>query len=406
MNILVLTNEYPYDKYPRKNWTKTVNYFAREWVKQGHRVVAIVNATYFPSAYYGFANTFKGVIGKHYDIDSSDIGVSTWAKPFSFTDEGVEVFNLPMKKYLPGAPFGEKKMEEQIERIKSTLTGIAFVPEAITGHWVNPQLELISRLKSVYGCKTAFVFHIDYSEDKCKKFNAAKWIECIDNPGCRSRSDAAKITGWLPLKKQPFVCPSGIPDSFIEQYAGDVEKAFDNSCPKIITVGRLVKYKQYPAVIKACYGAFGAGNYKLDIVGDGPLMQELRNEAASVDANGTDIKFWGKIPREQVQDKMHESDIFVMISVQETFGMVYLEAMVHGCIVIGSKEGGIDGIIVHGENGFLCEEGNAEELTELLKEINALPIEKKKDISKKAIETAKQYADSLVAKRYLENIIA
>lgn len=50
---------------------------------------------------------------------------------------------------------------------------------------------------------------------------------------------------------------------------------------------------------------------------------------------------------------MRQSDIFVLPSVGETFGMVYLEAMASGCIVVGTKDDGIDGIIKDGENGFL-----------------------------------------------------
>jgi len=34
-----------------------------------------------------------------------------------------------------------------------------------------------------------------------------------------------------------------------------------------------------------------------------------------------------------------------MVSAPETFGLVYLEAMAKGCIVIGTKNWGIDGIV-------------------------------------------------------------
>ena len=42
-----------------------------------------------------------------------------------------------------------------------------------------------------------------------------------------------------------------------------------------------------------------------------------------------------------------------MISKNEAFGLVYLEAMLAGCIV--ASRNGIDGIIIDGYNGFLCD---------------------------------------------------
>lgn len=70
----------------------------------------------------------------------------------------------------------------------------------------------------------------------------------------------------------------------------------------------------------------------------------------SLDKN---VTFTGHLPQHEVYEKMRQSDIFVLPSVGETFGMVYLEAMASGCIVVGTKDDGIDGIIKDGENGFL-----------------------------------------------------
>ena len=53
-----------------------------------------------------------------------------------------------------------------------------------------------------------------------------------------------------------------------------------------------------------------------------------------------------------------QSDVFVLPSVNETFGMVYLEAMSQGCIPIGTSGEGIDGIIENGKNGYLCDRNN------------------------------------------------
>ena len=93
-----------------------------------------------------------------------------------------------------------------------------------------------------------------------------------------------------------------------------------------------------------------------------------------------------------------------MISKAEIFGLVYLEAMALGVIPIGSKNEGIDGIIVDGENGFLCEAGNKDELAEVLKRIKGLPSEELDAISKKAMETARDYSDEGVARKYINSL--
>ena len=57
-----------------------------------------------------------------------------------------------------------------------------------------------------------------------------------------------------------------------------------------------------------------------------------------------------------------------MPSINEGFGIVYLEAMKAGCITIGTKGEGIDGFIENGKNGFLVNP-NVDEIVKLIDEI-------------------------------------
>ena len=109
-----------------------------------------------------------------------------------------------------------------------------------------------------------------------------------------------------------------------------------------------------------------------------------------------------RIPREDIIRYLRESDVFVMISKAEIFGLVYLEAMALGVIPIGSKNEGIDGIIRDGENGFLCEAGNVEELIGLLDKIKNMESEQLSEISKEAKATAQRYSDKGVAEKYIK----
>ena len=96
----------------------------------------------------------------------------------------------------------------------------------------------------------------------------------------------------------------------------------------------------------------------------------------------------------------------VMISRGEAYGLVYLEAMARGCITIASRHEGFDGVIVDGENGFLCEAGNAEELAIIIMRINAMTADERQAISDRAIETAKRLTDEKAARLYIDDVIA
>ena len=116
------------------------------------------------------------------------------------------------------------------------------------------------------------------------------------------------------------------------------------------------------------------------------------------------VKFHGRLSRDQVQEKLREADCFAMISENEVFGLVYLEAMASGCLTIASRDGGVDGIIVDSVNGFLCEQGNAVELSEILNKVSTLEKSEAMRIRQEALKTVSDYSDNRVAQRYLTDI--
>ncbi len=400
MNVLLLTNLYPNEKDTNPDITKVCAFFAREWVKQGHNVTVIVNSSAFPKPYYTVGNIVQKLVKKHYSL--SEIPNSMWSENFEFDDFGVKVINMPMIKYIPKGHFSESVFNNQIEKITDKLENMDFVPDVITGHWANPQIRLVADLAKHYGVKSAIVLHADYTEELCSRYKVNSYMDKIDNFGFRSKSAAEKAAGYLDFKKEPFVCYSGIPESFLSGSIDADDKVFDSNKITMITASRLLDWKNIDSVIEAAVNALKDVDFSYDIVGDGPMMESLKEQAKNSKADEK-IHFWGKISRDDVQKKMAENEVYVMIS-RETFGLVYLEAMLQGCIVIASRFGGIDGIVIDGENGFLCEEGNAEELAEILKKIVSLSPEEKKRISRNAIETAKKFTDSKVAEMYLESI--
>ena len=101
---------------------------------------------------------------------------------------------------------------------------------------------------------------------------------------------------------------------------------------------------------------------------------------------------------------MKKADIFVLPSYDETFGLVYLEAMAAGCLTIGSINEGIDGTIVNNQNGFLCDPFNEQSIKETLINAARLDIKEKERIINNALNTVSNYSNSKMAEYYLNQL--
>ena len=145
--------------------------------------------------------------------------------------------------------------------------------------------------------------------------------------------------------------------------------------------------------------------FSLTFVGEGPDREEI-DRVISATSSASSVRFSGKLPRKDIAPLYDEADCMVMISEHEAFGLVYLEAMARGCITIGARGEGIDGVIVDGVNGFLCQAGNAEELASLIRRINGLTSSERLAISNAAIKTAGSMTDAAVAKDYAELLLS
>jgi glycosyltransferase involved in cell wall biosynthesis len=122
-------------------------------------------------------------------------------------------------------------------------------------------------------------------------------------------------------------------------------------------------------------------------------------------ANGLNIaeyvKFVGTIKHDEMIEHMNNSDIFVMPSWDEAFGVVYLEAMSLRKPVIGTKDEGISDVVTDGINGLLVEKGNTEELKQKICYLLDNPEERIK-IGQKGFESVQDLTWENNAKKMIE----
>jgi N-acetyl-alpha-D-glucosaminyl L-malate synthase BshA len=98
---------------------------------------------------------------------------------------------------------------------------------------------------------------------------------------------------------------------------------------------------------------------KLLLIGDGPERQDAEDLCRKLKLC-EDIRFLGK--QDAVEELLAVSDLFIMPSESESFGLAALEAMACEVPVISSNIGGLPEVNLHGETGFLSDVGNVEEM--------------------------------------------
>jgi glycosyltransferase involved in cell wall biosynthesis len=118
---------------------------------------------------------------------------------------------------------------------------------------------------------------------------------------------------------------------------------------KIVTVGRLVPWKQIDRLIEALTEYDEAG---LVIVGDGPERSRLEELARERELSER-VFFAGQRSKEETLAIMAGCDLFVLNSSYEGFPHVVLEAMGAGLPVLATAVGGTPELVQDGENGVL-----------------------------------------------------
>ncbi|MGG3736982.1 N-acetyl-alpha-D-glucosaminyl L-malate synthase BshA [Aeribacillus pallidus] len=119
--------------------------------------------------------------------------------------------------------------------------------------------------------------------------------------------------------------------------------------------------KRVPDVVQVFYNIQQKIPAKLLLVGDGPEMTVVCQLVKKLGLQ-KHVLFLGK--QDNLEELYSISDVMLLLSEKESFGLVALEAMACGVPCIGTNIGGIPEVITDGENGFICEVGNIHQITE------------------------------------------
>lgn len=129
---------------------------------------------------------------------------------------------------------------------------------------------------------------------------------------------------------------------------------------QVVAVGRLHTDKAFHRLIDA-WSIVNKSHpdWKLKIIGDGPLKSDLYEQVSALGLNDSVI-FTGSLSHEQVMEEMAHSSIYAMTSITEAFPFVLLEAMYNYLpIVAYDVRVGPPALVKHGETGYLVPDNNS-----------------------------------------------
>ncbi len=180
--------------------------------------------------------------------------------------------------------------------------------------------------------------------------------------------------------------------------------------PELLFVGRLSEKKGVAYLLQAMPQILKAfPRTRLRLVGGGELGEILKKQAEELQL-GNNIEFCGAIPNAELPNYYAAADIFIGPSIQATggdtegFGLTFVEASLSGCLVIGTRVGGIGDVIKDGETGFLVPEKDSSAIAK--KVIYALRHqEEMRAICENAIEQCKDNFDWQVISRKYSDLL-
>jgi glycosyltransferase involved in cell wall biosynthesis len=170
------------------------------------------------------------------------------------------------------------------------------------------------------------------------------------------------------VRRRPYMVPDvktllQIPRTIDAEYIGT-----EYQRPIFLYVGRLEHRKGLHQLLKACAMLKKQEycNYSLMVVGRGAMEQELKSFCH--DENIQDyVKWVGWVDYSSLGVYFRNADIFVFPSLEDTWGMVVLEAMAFGKPILCSKCAGASEMVVQEQNGYLFDPHHPETLTEVMK---------------------------------------
>ena len=227
-------------------------------------------------------------------------------------------------------------------------------------------IPLVSTYHTTYEDYTHYVniFNLDTFEHYTKKI-VARLSKIYAESCVKVISPSNKTKLMLEnynIKKDIEVIPTGIDLKRFDRTNIDENKIkeirnlykINDHDKTVVYIGRIAKEKSIDILIDA-FSMIDDMNYKLIIVGGGPMEKQLQDKVQIMQLQNR-IIFTGKIANELIPYYYHSFDAFASASTTETQGMTFIEALASGLTVFARYDEVLEDLIFEGKNGYLFED--------------------------------------------------
>lgn len=357
--ILFLSHMYPsnYDS----SYGKVIHEQALSLIKKGYKIKVISPVPYVPAILRRLSKKYQ----KRNSIPKKEI------------IEGVEVY-YPRYVSFPKSLFFQYSGYLMFSGIKNTVKQLnkSFAFDIIHAHFTLPDAYAAMKLSKLFNIPlitTIQASDLDISFKKNEKIQmkimeSLKFSSEVITPTPRLNKQLKKELNinskTVGYGINPLKLDIDISQDLLSKYQGK---------KIIVSVSRLIRTKGIDYNLNAIKELVKKDNSIIYlIIGNGPEKNSLM-ELASELGISNHIEFLGHLTSENTMKYIKLADIFSLPSWQETFGLVYLEAMGSKVPVVGCFDQGFDGIIIDRKNGYLAPMHDVNALVNIMDKILKKP---------------------------------
>ncbi|AFV24717.1 1,2-diacylglycerol 3-glucosyltransferase [Methanolobus psychrophilus R15] len=270
------------------------------------------------------------------------------------------------------------------------------IPTGPLGVWISHKYN-IPNILSIHG---GDIYDPSKKNSPHKKWYLKKAVEWVLNNSnyiiAQSSNTKKNVLKYYDFKKEIGITPLAYePYKFNEVSRKDL--GLDEKLIYTISIGRLVKRKGFDFLIK-CIAKVPENVHAL-IIGEGPEKKNLEELSINLGIQNR-IHFIGFVSEVEKFQYLQNSDVYVLSSIHEGFGIVLQEAMQVGLPIISTDNGGQTDFVKEGKNGYLIHFGDIEAFID---RINRLTSAKyiKINFSRYNVEEVDKFENKKICEEYL-----
>jgi L-malate glycosyltransferase len=340
-----------------------------------------IGITCYPT--YGGSGVVATELGKALALRGHEVHFISYALPFRLSNfveniffHEVETSNYPLFEFPLYSLTLASKMVEVARYEKLDVFHVHYaIPHATSAYLAKQMIngsEKVKVITTLHGTDITLV-GLEPSFLPLVKFS----IEASDGVTAVSRFLKEKTVTNYDIKKDIEIIPNFVDTEifkptrkqcFKDRVASPNEKI-------LVHTSNFRQVKRVTDTIRVLERVIKEIPVKLVLVGDGPDRSECERLARQLNLFDH-VKFLGK--QDGLVEILNSSDIFLIPSQSESFGLSALEAMACGVPVVASSVGGLPELIRHNETGYIAEIGDIDRMSKYV--IDLLTNEKKYDL--------------------------